>query len=71
VPVLRLIHYLYIEGSDYYPVLRVNIIQKYDQITKTPAINATEAYNKPWATSMNKLLTELVAKLKIDKKIKP
>lgn len=71
VPVLRLIHYLYVEGSDYYPVLRINTIQKYDLITDEPTINATEAINKPWTTSMNKLLTELVSKIKTDKKIRP
>lgn len=32
VSVLRLIHYLYIEGAEYYPVLRINNICKYSKL---------------------------------------
>mgnify|MGYP000894854969 FL=1 len=71
VPVLRLIHYLYIEGADYYPVLQINNICKYSKLEDVPQINTTEAYNKPWQTDMKSLMDELMDKLSADRKLQP
>ena len=55
-PVLRLIHYLYIEGADYFPILPVNTICKYIKLDNPPVINTSEAVPKPWNTAMNGLM---------------
>lgn len=40
VPVLRLVLHLYIEGSAYYPITRMNRILKYENIVPEPLINS-------------------------------
>lgn len=64
VAVLRFIHYLYVEGADYYPVLRVNCIWQNPMIDRDPQINATEAPVKPWMSTMENLMLELMSKLR-------
>lgn len=64
VAVLRFIHYLYVEGADYYPVLRINCIWQKQMIDRDPQINATEAPVKPWSSTMERLMSELMTTLR-------
>lgn len=71
VPVLGLIHYLYVEGADYYPILRINSICMYSKLEEELRINTTEAFNKPWNTDMKNLMDELLERLKSCGKLQP
>ena len=56
VPVLRLVMHLYIEGSSYYPINRINRLIKYDNILSEPTINRCDTEGKYWNHSITLLL---------------
>lgn len=63
VPVLRLVLHLYIEGSAYYPINRINKILKYENIVPEPVINSCIKEGKYWNQAISHLLVDLMNQL--------
>jgi hypothetical protein len=67
VPVIRLLHYLYAESENFYPIEKKRKILNYNTLARAEdqiSIHSTPSLYKPWDSPLARVLDKLLEKLR-------
>jgi hypothetical protein len=64
--VIRLLHYLYAESEEYYPIEKRRRLLNYNELSGGDGINmnSTHSAKKPWEAPLDRILVRLLARVK-------